>query len=245
MRLVTNDSLVKRNATIGKYAMGAGFLILIGGLLVNLNSLNNNNPALQSIPFVSLIVGFILTNIGTHMTNRYGREPRADKTLDGALKGFDDRYHLYNFYLPAPHFLVAPNGLFALVPKFQHGLVRWDGKRWSHKNASFFRSFFGQDNLANPNAEAAADAEAIAKYLAKKIGGDLPPVQAIIVFYHPNVTIEAENPPIPAVHVKQLKEHLRKLGKPATQAKEGAGGGAGKRTLTPEQISRLDEVLGI
>src|SRR5690348_14839638 len=106
MRLITNEKVVKRNAAIGKYATIAGLVILIGGVVVSLNTQTSNNPAYQWIPLGTLIVGFILSNVGTYYMNRFGREPRSDTALDGALKGFDDKYRLYNYYLPGSHFLV-------------------------------------------------------------------------------------------------------------------------------------------
>ena len=252
MRTLTNQPLVKRNAMIGKYATIGGLVILVGGVVVSLNSQTQNDPLFQTIPFITLIVGFILSNVGTYFMTRFVREPRADQAFEGALKGMDDRYHLYNFYnVGASHLLVTPAGLFAIIPKFQKGKVTWDGKGWKHPGGNFFLSLFGQENLGNPNAEAASDADRIAKFLAKKVGGDIPPVQALIVFYNPSTTIEADNPPIPTVHVKQLKDYLRRLGKPAQ--KDGGGGKppigsiGGKRslTLTPEQIAKLDEAIGI
>ena len=243
MRLLTNDPLVKRNSTIGRYAMTGGLAVLVLGLIVSF--FGKDNPALQLVPFVTLLIGFGLSNVGIYFSNRYGREPRADKALTAALKGFDDKYHLYNFYLPGPHFLVAPTGIYALTPKFQSGVVQWDGKRWKHKNANVLLTLFGQEGLANPNAESAADADNIAKFLVKKVGGDLPPVQPVIVFYNDKVTIEADNPPIPALHAKQLKEYFRKIGKgpAALSAPESGGGGPAARTLSPAQISKLDEAL--
>ena len=233
MRLITNDPLIKRNSTIGKYATTAGLVVLLGGLVISFYG--RDNATLQLVPFFTLLIGFVLSNLGIYYTNRYRREPRSDKAISNALKGFDDKYHLYNFYLPVPHCLIAPTGIYALTPKFQAGTVQWDGKRWKHKNANLFLSLFGQEGLANPNAEAAADADSLAKFLAKKVGGDLPPVQSIIVFYNEKASIEAENPPIPALHAKQLKEYLRKQGK-----------GTGKQpTLTPEQITKLDQALGL
>lgn len=229
MRLVTNEPLIKRNAGIGKYAATGGLIILIGGLAVSF--FGRDNPQLQFIPFYTLVIGFVLSNIGIYFSNRFVREPRADKTIEAALKGLDDKYQLYNFRLPAPHVLICPSGIFALVPKFQSGVVVWDGKRWRHKGANILLSLFGQEGLANPNAEAAAEASGVAGYLAKKIGDDTPPVQAIVVFYNPNVTIEASNPPVPALHIKQLKEHIRRLPKGPT--------------LSTEQIAKLDEALGL
>jgi Nuclease-related domain len=247
MRIITNDKIVKRNAAIGKYATIAGLVILVGGVAVSylLQSQNITDVVYQWIPFATLIIGFILSNVGTYYMNRFGREPRSDTVLEGALKGFDDKYRLYNYYLPGSHFLVAPTGIYAITPKAQAGAVEWDGKRWKHKNSNILMSLFGQDNLANPNAEAAADADNIARFLSKKVGGDVPPVQSIIVFTNPKVEIKGDAPPLPTLHIKQLKEHLRKM--PKASAKDGSGSGPGKQlvTLNAEQLSKLDETLGI
>ncbi len=114
----------------------------------------------------------------------------------------------------------------------QSGAVQWDGKRWKQtKGSNIFLNLFGQETLGNPNAEAAGEVESLSRFLAKKIGPDVPPIQAVVVFYNPNVTVNAKDAPIPAVHVKQLKEHLRKLPKGPT--------------LSPDQIARLDEALGL
>ncbi len=228
MRLITNEKLITRNAAIGKYSATAGLVILIGGLLV---SLFKQGPEYQLIPFYTLIIGFILSNVGIYYSNRFVRAPRPDQSLEGALKGMDDRYILYHYRLPTPHVLVCPSGVYALVPKFQSGELLWDGKRWKHKGANIFLSLFGQEGLGNPNAEAASDVETLAKFLAKKVDGDIPPTQAIIVFYNPKAVIEAKDAPIPAMHVKQFKEYLRKLPKGPT--------------LSPEQISALNTALGV
>ena len=77
----------------------------------------------------------------------------------------------------------------------------------------------------------ASEVDTLAKFLAKKLGGDIPPTQAIIVFYNPKAVIEAKDAPLPAMHVKQFKEYLRKLPKGPT--------------LSPEQISALNTALGV
>lgn len=242
MRLVTNDSLIKRNAAIGKYAAIGGLVILVAGLFVSFRP----EPELRLVPFVTLALGFVLSNVGIYFSNRYLKY-RGDQALESNLKGFDDKYHLYNYRLPTPHFLIAPTGIFALVPKFQRGVVTWDGKRWIHKGSNFFLNLFGQEGLGNPTAEAAGEAEAAAKFLIKKLGDNIPPVQAIVVFCNPEVTVEAKDTPIPAVHIKQLKDYLRKLTKSSTSVTTAGAGGGRKSglTLTPDQIAKLDEALGL
>ncbi len=228
MRLITNEKLIKRNATLGKYTVIGGLAILVGGLIVSFSK--QNDPDWQLVPFYTLLVGFLLSNVGTYYFNRYVREPRADQALEAALKGSDDRYYFYNYRLPASHVLVCPAGIYVLVPKFQAGKVEWDGKRWKHHGASLFRSIFGQEGLGNPNSEVASEIATLSKFLAKKVGGELTPVQGIIVFYSPQAQVEAKNAPIPAMHVKQLKEYLRKLPKGPS--------------LNNQQITKLNEAIG-
>lgn len=229
MRLATNEPLIRRNAAIGKYTSTAGLLILVGGLLVSF--FKQNEPSWQLVPFYTLIIGFILSNVGIYFANRYVRKPRPDEALEAALKGLDDRYHLYQYHLAAPHVLVCPAGIFALVPKFQPGKVMWDGKRWRHKGGNFLLNFFGQEAIGNPNADAAAETASLARDLAKKIGGEIPPAQAIIVFYHPSVEVEANGAPIPALYVKHLKDYLRRQPKGPT--------------LSAEQVAKLNGAIGV
>lgn len=212
MRLITNEPLIKRNAAIAKYSMFASLGIVVGSIIVTFA-----RPEWQVYAVYVLLVAMVSSMIGSYYTNHFVREPRADQALDGALKGFDDKYSLYHYRLPARHCLISPAGVFVIVPKFHGGLIAWDGKRWQHKKGgSLLLNFFGQEGLANPNAEAAGDANSAAQFLGKKVGGEIPPVQAIIVFYNANVTIEADNPPVPALHIKQLKEYIRKLPKGPT-----------------------------
>jgi hypothetical protein len=228
MRIVTNERLVKRNATLGRYSLLAGTVLLIGALVINL--LAFTRPEDTTILFyviAAFFVGFALTNIGTLFNNRWGRRP--DKGLTDALKGLDDRYTLYNYRLGASHVLSGPGGLVVFVPKYQTGPIVYDGKRWQNPGARrLMFGLFNPDPLGNPILEAAGEVQAFTKF-AKKRGLESPLVpQAMVVFLHPRAEISAKSAPLPVLHVKQLKDTVRKLPRDVA--------------ATPAQLSRLEEV---
>jgi hypothetical protein len=213
MRIVSNDSLIKRNTTIAKYASFGGMALLVGALVINLLALRTPQDATKLVYVIAaFFVGFMLTNVGTLFNNRWGRRP--DRALADALKGLDDRYSLYNYRLGAAHVLVGPNGALVLHPKFQSGPILFNGKRWVNPGAR--RGLFGlfnPDPLGNPVLEAAGEVEGLNR-LVKKRAPDLKLTpEALIVFLSPNAEVSAKDSPILALHKKQLKEHIRRLPK--------------------------------
>jgi hypothetical protein len=213
MRIVSDDRLIRRNTTIGKYTLIAGMALLVGALVVNIVALTRpQETGLLTYVIAAFFVGFTLTNIGTIFNNRWGRRP--DRALAEALKGLDERWTLYNYKLGASHVLVGPPGAIVMVPKFQAGRVQYNGKRWVNPGAR--RAFFGlmnPDPLGNPVAEANAEVETLKRFLQRQDPPlDLEP-KAAIVFVHPRAELAAKDAPLPALHVKQLKEHVRRLPK--------------------------------
>lgn len=231
MRIITNEKLIKRNAAIGKYATFASLGAMGLGIFLVVSNFNNQDSSMILFAYVALIASMLITNIANYYTRNFGGNPRPDQIIENAFKGSDNRYALYQYRLPASHVLVCHAGVFVLVTKSIGGVSEWDGKRWKQKGGSMLGSFFGQDVIGNPNSDVLADTQSVAKFLAKKIGDEnLPPIQGIIVFYNANAQVEAKNAPIPAMHVKQLKEYVRKLPKGPT--------------LSNEQLAKLDEALG-
>jgi len=70
--------------------------------------------------------------------------------------------------------------------------------------------------LGNPSAEAAAEAESLNAFLKKRAPEVGIAPQALVVFMNPRAEVSAKESPVPALHVKQLKEHLRRHPKGAT-----------------------------
>jgi len=213
MRIITTESLVKRNATIGRYSFIGGTVLLIGALLINLLAFTRpNDTSLLFYVIAAFFVGFALTNIGNLFNNRWGRRP--DRGLAESLKGLDDRYALYNYRLGAAHVLSGPHGVVVLLPKHHYGPILYDGKRWHNPGAR--RGMFGlfnSDPLGNPILEAAGEVENFTRFV-KKRGQELTAVpQAAVVFLNTRAEISAKDAPLPVLHFKQLKDYVRKLPK--------------------------------
>jgi hypothetical protein len=220
MRVVTNEALVKRNSTIGRYSLIGGTVLLVGALVINLLALSR--PADTSLLFyviAAFFVGFALTNIGNLFNNRWGRRP--DRGLAEGLKGLDERYTLYNYRLGAAHVLAGPSGVVILLPKHHYGPVLYDGKKWHNPGAR--RGLFGlmnSDPLGNPILEAAGEVESFNRFLKKHQAGVSVAPQAAVVFLHSRAEVSAKSAPLPVLHIKQLKDYIRKLPKDAAFSPE-------------------------
>lgn len=219
MQVITNEKLIRNRARLGRWASFAGLGILILGLVASLF------PQWLLASFACLLVGFLLSQVGIYNANRWVREPRADQTLDKILKGFDNRYYLYNYVLPAPHVLLAPFGLCVINPKHQGGKIRCEGEKWHHE-AGWKRilRLFGQEGLGNPTREVRAEVEKLRRFLAQRLRDDDVPIEGLVVFANPQVDLQTENPAVPVLDGKQLKLFLRNLSKerpiPGSQRKQ-------------------------
>jgi hypothetical protein len=235
MRLVTDQKLVDRNAKIGKYSLQGGLVLLVGALVIDIYGFTQpQNSTILVYALAAFFVGLVLTNVSGYFNNRWGRRP--DKGLTDALKGLDDRYALYNFRLGAAHVLLGPNGATVLVPKYQPGAITFEavkGKgRWQAPGARRGPlGMFTNDPVGDPLAEAADEVASLKAFLKKRVPEvELAP-KAIIVFMHPQAEISAAEAPLPVMHVKQLKDHIRRLPRDAA--------------LPAETVSKVDKSLGL
>lgn len=224
MRVIDNKPLVKRYSLIAKALSFFGLATLVGGLVVSFKW-----PDQPYIPLYTLLIGFLMSNVGIHLTNRYVREPRPDDALTKALKALDDAYSIYHHRLDASHAIIGPTGVFAILPKFQSGTVIWDDKhkRFRQANTGWIQRTFGQEGIGNPVLEAQAEARRLEKQLKRKFGTEAPPVHPLIVFT--NAKVEVENlaqSPVPAFKAQYLSTFLRKSSRTAS--------------LSLAQIAKLD-----
>ncbi len=222
MQVYRNDQYIQRRAKIGRYASFAGMGVLLVGLLFTWFDRSAEGITLS---FLALIGGFVLSQVGIYYSNRFARPERPDQFLVKALKGFDDRYVLLQFETPADHVLITPNNCLVFTIKMQGKAIRYDNGKW--KSQGRFRSIFlwmANDSLGNPGKEAQVEADALSRYLAKQLPDVEAPIKPVIVFANPTAEVDAAESPIPAVHVKKLKDWLRGPGKagsltPATHDK--------------------------
>ena len=166
MQVYCNEKYVKSRAKLGRYASFAGMGVLLVGLIITWTA----GPEGLTLSFLALIGGFILSQVGLYYANRFGRPERPDKVLAKSLKGFDDRYNLFQYTCPAGNVLVTPSACCVFTVKMQRGSIRYQNGKW--KNPQGFRSFFlwlASDSLGNPTKEAEIDADTLRRYVAKKL----------------------------------------------------------------------------
>lgn len=212
MQIITNEPLIKRNARIGQVTSIAGLILLIGALFINIQY-----PDYIFLSLGIMVVGFILSQIGIFFGNRWSRRPRPDETLTAGLKGLDGNYTLYHYSTPTAHLLLGPTGLWVILPRHQRGLVTYDKGRWRLRGGGFIAAYlriFAQEGLGRPDLDAVGETEAVQKYLETRLGDEeIPPVNALLVFTNSNIDLQVDDPPIPAVTVKKLKDFIRKVSK--------------------------------
>ncbi|MBM4464402.1 MAG: NERD domain-containing protein [Chloroflexi bacterium] len=206
MQVITDEKLIRNRARLGRVASFAGLAVLILGLVASLY------PQWLLASFGCLFVGFLLSQVGIYHANRWVKQPRADQTLEKILKGFDDRYHLYNYVLPAPHVLLTPFGLCVIKPRHQGGKIRYQGGKWHHELGwRWILRFFGQEGLGNPSREVQSEVEKLSRFLAQRLSDDNVPVEGVVVFTNPEVDLQIETPPVPVLDGRQFKLFLRDL----------------------------------
>lgn len=213
MKVISNEKLIKRNNRIGQVTSIGSLVILAVGMFF---SFKDKDGTYMVFTFSSLIVGFILFQIGNFFLNRWGKSPRPDESITQSLKGLDDKYSLYHYSTDLPHLLVGPAGMIALLPYNQGGLIKFDTAKnqWKQIGGNFFLKVFGQEGLGRPIAEAKYTSEEIERYLLK-IGVSINQVKAtsLLVFTNTKATIEGEGSPVPYSTTEKLKDTIRKKAK--------------------------------
>jgi hypothetical protein len=215
MKIIKNEKLIVRNGRIGQWVSIIALVVLGGGMFITFS--NPNNPQIFTYSLVALVTGFILTQIGMYLGNRYGRSPRPDEKLDAGLKGLPGDYTIYHYMAPASHLLVGPAGVWVLIPYRQRGLVTYQRNRWRVGRGGFlqaYMSIFGQEGIGRPDLEAEGEINAVKKLLGRSMDeNEIPPVQAALVFTNEEAQIEVEDAPLPTLKLKGLKEFMRQRAK--------------------------------
>jgi len=224
MKIIKNEKLIERNGKIGQWTSLAALAVLALGMYISFTK-----PDLFTYSLICLLVGFIMTQVGMYMGNRWGRSPRPDEKIDAGLKGLHSDFNLYHYSSPVPHLLVGPSGAWVLLPYHQRGKVEFKKNRWKMSGGGFLQSYmriFGQESIGRPDLDAENEIITLRKFLVKKLDeADIPEIKSILVFTNDEVELEIGDSPIPALSLKQLKEFLRQ--------------GTKNRVLTNEQIAKI------
>ncbi len=212
MKIIKNEKLIKRNSTIGNVTSIGALVVLGVGMYISLKRTD-----LFIYALVALLIGFTLTQVGMYMGNRYGRSPRPDERLDTGLKGLPGEYTIYHYMTPVSHLLVGPAGIWLLMPYFQRGQVTFKKNRWQMSGGGFIQGYmriFGQENLGRPDIEVDNEVNGLKKFLAKQMDeSQIPEIKPLMIFTNDDVEINAEETPIPAMKLKQVKDFIRQKAK--------------------------------
>jgi hypothetical protein len=226
MNVLTHEKAIRRNAKIGQYTSLAALIILAGGMYVSF--VYKDQSQMTYISFVSLLVGFVLSQVGIYFGNRWGRRPRVDERIAAALKGLTKDYTLYNFLTPVNHLLVGPAGVWIIEAYYQRGTIVYEGNKWKQKGGGLLLGYlkiFAQEGLGRPELDVKTDTDSLAEALKKALGEgqEIPPIHTALVFTDARAEINADDAPVPTIKIEQLKELIRKTAKqnpfPATEIK--------------------------
>jgi hypothetical protein len=228
MKIIKNEKLIKRNGQIGRVTSVAALVVLGVGMYISFQK-----PELFSYSMGALLLGFILTQVGMYMGNRWGHSPRPDEKLDAGLKGLPGEFSMYHYNTPVSHLLLGPAGLWAILPYHQRGKVTYQKNRWRNSGGGFFQGYmrlFGQEGLGRPDLEAENEILLLRKFLSKHMEeSEIPEIRTVLVFTNDSVEIEAGDSAIPAIKLKQLKEFMRQKGK--------------EKPLSPPTLDRIRTIL--
>lgn len=245
MRVETNEKLARRNRKLAQYLFFATFgVLLLGMIFINQQaaSITEDNVAVVTLLQTAVLpIAFITTIISVRMTNLWVRQPRPEAVIAEGLKGIVHKGVLYNYYhFPARHVLVSPQGVLAIVTRFQDGRYTVEGDKWTtHKSAlSRLLSIFRFDNIGNPTADALRAADHV-KALLAPIAPDVE-VIPVIVFTSPKAEVNLLAPTVPVVlptgkKTLSLSSGLKEILRSSTKT-EGKGA-----ALTPEQIEAFEQ----
>jgi hypothetical protein len=221
MEIISNESLIRRNARIGQIASIVGLLVLAAGMYISFA-----RPDMFNYSLLALLVGFALSQVGIYFGNRWGKRPRPDEHLNQALKGLDGRYTLYHYRTPASHLLVGPSGIWVLSPRSTRGTIIYNEakQRFIQKGGNLYLKIFAQESLGRPEMEINGEVEGVTRFLKQRLPEmELPEIQAALLFTNENTVVEADNAPIPTMQIKKLKELIRKTAKGKTLSAETIG----------------------
>jgi hypothetical protein len=212
MKIIKNETLIKRNAKIGGWTSIAALIVLGLGMYISFT-----RPELFTYSLLALLLGFTLTQIGMYMGSKFGRSPRPDEKLDAGLKGLQNEFVMYHYTSPVSHLLVGPAGIWVIKPYHQRGQVTFTKNRWRMSGGGFLQNYmriFGQEGLGRPDIEIESDIRSLRKHLSNKIDeSEMPEINALMVFTSDDVEIDAEDSPVPAMKLKQVKEFVRQRAK--------------------------------
>lgn len=208
MQLYVNSGLIQRNNVLGRVLAFAGLGLSIAAAVIVI--MNQN---LLLLTLILMLVGGFMAQLGTAYFNRYGREPRVDQILATSLKGLDDRHALFHYLLGVDHVLFTPAGVFALIPRWEEGEVRYADGDWFNRKPRGRLALANRERaLRGLERQTEREVKTLDRSLRRRLDTDEDfNVRAIIVFVSEGTQVDAEGAPYQTVHRKKLKGFVRSL----------------------------------
>jgi hypothetical protein len=211
MRVVANEKYIARRALLGRVFGWAGLAVLFGAIVLSFVwDQAGSAPLIQLALWGALAVGVMLSFLGGYLGDRFGGPLAHHAGVRAALKGLDHRHVLLQYVLPSPHVLLGPDGLTVIAVRSQPGRVTYAEGRWTHQQRrKFLRELAGQERLGRPDLDAGGQVQRMTDYLEQRMPGAEVPVRGVVLFTHPDVSLEVQDPPVPVFFGKKLKPWLR------------------------------------
>jgi hypothetical protein len=205
MQVLTNEHRYRRGRFLATVFSISGVLMLLSATVATLSL----NLTVASFPL--MLIGAITSLIGIRLSNRWVRPPLTHESLAGALKGTSKDAVLLNYYGPARHILIHPQGVFTLTTRnrpfslhVNDDTLRDEASPWSK-----FQRFISQDSLGRPIPEAASEARRTAIWLEKRLARPVT-VQPLVVFLHPDTRLNLiKQPAVPITYADKRKPSLK------------------------------------
>jgi hypothetical protein len=207
MRIIANEKRIEFRKKIGERAPFVGLIILVASTVILFAK-----PEWMGISMIIVWAGLLISLTGSYLGDRYVGPYAPHRKLPEALKGMSDDYVLFLYKSRSPFVLLEPGGLTVITAKSQAGYVRYSEGVWKHQQKwGFVRRFAGQETLGRPDKLSGAEVDAFLGFLEKGLpeNSDVP-VRGIIVFTHPEVQLDADQSPVPALRSAVLKRWLRR-----------------------------------
>lgn len=209
MRVIRHNGYINSRKRRARWTAFLGFLILTSTLWIALN------PTLLVPAYIAMFAGFIVFNLGMQQVGKWSRNPRNDQFLDALLRDkLSDKYVLIHFApigaRKAEHLLWHPGGLLAITLREIDGMIIERGRRWTRKGLGLRRILsFSGPQLGNPGQDTDEAVRQVEEYLtARQLEFD---VGGTIVFFHPEVELDIEDPEYPVLHGDELAGFVTSL----------------------------------
>jgi hypothetical protein len=208
VQLYTNQPLIKRNKQIGRVLTYFGLGLTVAAAVIVFRA-----PSYTFWALLIMLIGGLLSQIGTAFTTRFGQEPRVDQIINSSLKGLDDRYAVFHYLLGSDHVLVTPDGVLAIIPRWENGEVAFKGGSWTNKKPrGRLRLPRRTRTLKGIEKEAQRELQSLDRSLQKHLDSteDLT-TRPMLLFIAEDANLELDNAPVLSSHRKKLKDTVRSL----------------------------------